>query len=148
MIWNLAHMLHVISATIWIMALVATIVGIGMLAKPEPDDGALQAYGKVAKQVVMWIHIALLVSWITGIWMMFFVYEGFGAAGAHVDTMFLTALIMTVVLIASMAGPAKRFRLATSNAEARIALDGVRKYAMVGLALALLTSAIASFGPA
>jgi uncharacterized membrane protein len=146
MVWNISHMLHVVAAVIWIGALIATIVGVGMLAEPEPDDGELQAYRKLSGKVVMWVHLAMLLSWITGIWMMFFFRDGFGDTGGHVHIMLLTALIMTVILILSMAGPAKKFRLATSNAEARTALAGVRKYAMLGLSIALLTTVVATLG--
>ena len=147
MLWNLTHSLHVLAGVLWVGSLVATIVGIGMLGR-EPDDASMSAYRWLSGKVVMWIHIAMLLSWATGIAMMFFFYGGFGAAGAHVDTMFMTALLMTVVLIGSMAGPAKRFSRAGSNSEARIALDGVRKYAITGLVLALLTVGVASFGGA
>lgn len=146
MIWNIAHMLHVLSAAIWIAALVATVVGVGMLAQPEPDDGALKAYRKLSKQIVMWIHIALIVSWVTGIWMMFFFYDGFGDVDAHVNIMFFSALVMTVVLIASMAGPTRRYSKAASNAATREALTGVRNFAMIGLILGLLTITVAAFG--
>jgi uncharacterized membrane protein len=145
---NIAHMLHVVSAVIWVTALVATIVGIGMLAKPQPDDDALFAYRQLSRKVVMWIHVAMLLSWITGIWMMFFIYDGFSDTGGHVHIMLLTALIMTVVLIASMAGPSKKYSRAQSGADAREALTGVRKYAMTGLVIGMLTIVVAALGAA
>ena len=82
--------------------------------------------------------------------MMFFFYDGFGKAGAHVDLMFLLGLIMTVLFVYDAFGPSRRFRraVASNDQQGKVnALNGFVQLARIGAVIGLLTIAVASYGP-
>ena len=74
--------------------------------------------------------------------MMFFVLSGFGKAGAHVDTMFTLALIITGFFFYLNHGPFRAFKMAADArdfATAGQVLQKVRKIVATNLALGILT---------
>jgi uncharacterized membrane protein len=93
----------------------------------------------------------VVVLWATGIYMMFFVLSGFGAAGIHVDTMFTIALVMTGLFFYLNHGPFRVFKYAADSRDFETAgqqLQKVRKIVATNLVLGVLTIVIAAWGAA
>ena len=141
------HVLHVVAAAIWIA------VGFVMVLNDPvwPRRGAenTAAWGRLLTRLTPWHWGAVIVSWLTGIWLMFVYFGGFGKAGAHVDTMFLLAVIMTLIVGAEYAVSRPRLRRALASGETEAAERRIRAILRHGKAiffLGLLTAAIASYG--
>ena len=60
-------------------------------------EDALALWRRTLEKFLRWVLLMVVVLWATGIYQMFFVLSGFGAAGIHVDTMFTSALVMTIL---------------------------------------------------
>ena len=149
MAFHLSLVVHVLAAVVWVGGLV--LMAFALPAPSGQDTDAQSGVWLVTlRRFSVGVHIAVIASWGTGIWMMFFFYDGFGKAGAHVDIMFLLGLIMTVLFVYDAVGPSRRFRRAVANNDQQEkinALNGFVRLARIGAVIGLLTIAVASYGP-
>ncbi len=144
---ELANALHVISSAIWVGGLFFILLTLRGAAAALPDDTATPLWQRVMGRFTNWVWLCIFLSWLTGVWMMFFFYDGFGSV--HVDTMFLTALIMTVVFHIDVIGPQRRLKAAAAgDGAAAAALSRSMLYKWISLVLGILTIAIAYIGTA
>ena len=151
MLWNLSNVLHTLAAVVWVggmffayMALRPSMAGL------SPED-ALPLWRRTLQKFLRWVLGTVVVLWATGIYMMFFVLSGFGSAGAHVDTMFTLALVMTGLFFYLNHGPFRTFKYAADARDFETAgkvLQTVRKIVATNLVLGILTIVIAAWGAA
>ncbi len=143
----IANALHVISSAVWVGGLFFILLTLRSAAAPLSREAATPLWQRVIGRFTNWVWLCVLLSWLTGLWMLFFFYDGFGAL--HVDTMFLTALIMTVVFHIDVIGPQRKLKRVADNAgdeEFAAALSRSMLYKWIGLVFGILTIAVAYLG--
>lgn len=146
---ELANAVHVLSSSIWVGGLFFILLTLRGAAAPLSAETATPLWQRTMGRFTNWVWLCILLSWLTGVWMMFFFYDGFGSV--HVDTMFLTALIMTVIFHIDVIGPQRRLKAAAADADdgaAAAALSRSMLYKWISLVLGILTIAIAYLGTA
>lgn len=144
----LANALHVTSSAVWVGGLFFILLTLRGAAEPLSRETAAPLWQRVIGRFTNWVWLCVVLSWLTGLWMLFFFHDGFGA-GVHIDTMFLTALIMTVVFHIDVIGPQRRLKRAADHAgdeEFAAALSRSMLYKWIGLVLGVLTIAVAYLG--
>lgn len=146
---EIANAVHVLSSAIWVGGLFFILLTLRGATAELPSITATPLWLSVIGRFTNWVWLCIILSWVTGVWMMFFFLGGFGAAGAHVDTMFLTALIMTVVFHIDVIGPQRRLKAAATEAGdsgVAAALSRSMMYKWISLVFGILTIAIAYLG--
>ena len=148
MSYKLAHVVHVLAAVIWIGALLVIYFNDRVVQTNTGNGREQERMAAILNQLYPWVWSGILAAWVTGIWMMFFVFDGFGAAGAHVDTMFLLALIMTVMFAAEYFISRPRLMAALGKDPDTVGqrLRAIIRHSKIALLLGLLTVAVASYG--
>jgi uncharacterized membrane protein len=151
MLWNLSNALHSLAAVIWVGGMFFAYMALRPAMADVPKEDRLALWRRTLQRFLRWVAIMVVVIWATGIYMMFFVLSGFGAAGIHVDTMFTLALIMTGLFFWLNHGPFRRFRDAADARDFDTAggiIETIRKIVATNLALGLLTVVVAAWGAA
>lgn len=150
MLWNAANTLHTLAAVIWVGGMFFAYVALRPAMAGVPKEEALALWRRTLQTFLRWVAVMVLVLWATGVYQMFFVLSGFGA-GTHVDTMFTTALIMTILFFWLNHGVFKKFKMAADSRDFETAgtvIETVRKIVATNLVLGLITVAVASWGAA
>ena len=151
MLWNLSNALHTLSSVVWVGGMFFAYVALRPSMAGVPPEEALPLWRRTLQLFLRWVLGTVVVLWATGIYMMFFVLSGFGEAGAHVDTMFTLALIMTGLFFYLNHGPFRAFKYAADASDfgkAGKILQKVRKIVATNLVLGILTIVIAAWGAA
>lgn len=151
MLWNLSNALHTLSAVVWVGGMFFAYMALRPSMAGVPPEEALPLWQRTLQRFLRWVALTVVVLWATGIYMMFFVLSGFGAAGAHVDTMFTIALVMTGLFFYLNHGPFRNFKNAAEARDFSTAgqiMGKVRKIVGTNLILGILTIVIASWGAA
>ena len=149
MLWNLFNVLHTLAAVIWVGGMFFAYVALRPAMGGVAPEDALPLWRRTLQTFLRWVLGTVVVLWATGIYMMFFVLSGFGAAGIHVDIMFTTALIMTILFFWLNHGPFRTFKIAADArdfATAGQAIETVRKIVATNLVLGLITVIVAAWG--
>jgi uncharacterized membrane protein len=149
MLWNLANTLHTLAAVIWVGGMFFAYVALRPAMAGLPKEDALALWRRTLQTFLRWVLVMVVVLWVTGIYQMFFVLSGFGAAGIHVDTMFATALVMTILFFWLNHGPFRTFKIAADSRDFETAgrvIETVRKIVATNLVLGIITVAVASWG--
>jgi len=151
MLWNLSNTLHITSAVIWVGGMFFAYMALRPAMAGLSKDIALALWRRTLQTFLRWVAAMVLVLWVTGIYQMFFVLPGFGTSGLHVDTMFTTALIMTLLFFWLNHSVFRKFKLAADSHDFETAgqlIHTIRKIVAVNLGLGLITVVIASWGAA
>lgn len=151
MLWNLSNTLHTLAAVIWVGGMFFAYMALRPSMAGVPPEEALPLWRRTLQKFLRWVAVTVIILWATGIHMMFFVLSGFGSAGAHVDTMFTLALIMTGLFFYLNHGPFRAFKMAADARDFATAgqiLQKVRKIVATNLALGILTIIVAAWGAA
>ena len=151
MLWNLSNTLHTLAAVIWVGGMFFAYVALRPAMSGLPKEEALALWRRTLQTFLRWVLVMVVVLWATGIYQMFFVLSGFGAGGIHVDTMFTTALVMTILFFWLNHGPFRKFKLAADSRDFDTAgqvIQTVRKIVATNLVLGIITTAVASWGAA
>jgi uncharacterized membrane protein len=149
MLSNLAYILHVLFAVLWVGGMAFAILALRpALAALEPAQ-RMALMGRVHRRFFLIVWHAMPIVLLSGYWLLFGHYGGFRGVGWHVHLMHLTGLIMGAVYVAIFTGPWKQMRAALAAGDvpaAAAANDRVRQLVTLNLALGLLTIGVASFG--
>ena len=149
MVGSLLYALHVLGAVLWVGGMVFALAVLRpALAVLEPPQ-RLVLHEAVLGRFFRLIWHVMPIMLLTGYVMLFGWYGGFVGAGWHIHTMHFTALLMTGVFVAIVAGPWKEFRAALGGgdrAAAATAMNRIRLLVTMNLALGLLTVAVAAWG--
>jgi uncharacterized membrane protein len=149
MVGSLLYALHVLGAVLWVGGMVFALAVLRpALSVLEPPQ-RLAVHEAVLGRFFRLIWHVMPIMLLTGYVMLFGWYGGFVGAGWHIHTMHFTALLMTGVFVAIVAGPWKEFRAALGGgdrAAAATAMNRIRLLVTMNLALGLLTVAVAAWG--
>jgi len=148
---SVAISLHLLAAIVWVGGMFFAYMALRPAMADVPKEDRLALWRRTLQRFLRWVAIMVVVIWATGIYMMFFVLSGFGAAGIHVDTMFTLALIMTGLFFWLNHGAFSRFRDAADARDFDTAggiIETIRKIVATNLALGLLTVVVAAWGAA
>ncbi len=151
MLWNLSNVLHTLAAVVWVGGMFFAYIALRPSMAGVPPEEALPLWRRTLQIFLRWVLGTVVILWATGIYMMFFVLSGFGAAGVHVDTMFTIALVMTGLFFWLNHGPFRTFKIAADSRDFETAgqqLQKVRKIVATNLFLGILTIIIAAWGAA
>jgi uncharacterized membrane protein len=145
----LAIALHALASTVWVGGMFLAYVVL------RPSFGALAASDRLAlwqrvfERFFKWVIAAIAVLLVSGYWLLFVTYGGFGGAGVHIHIMHLTGWLMFLLFFHLFFVPWKRYQralAANDNAGAGRWLGQIRLIVAVNLALGLATAAIGASG--
>jgi uncharacterized membrane protein len=145
----IAITLHILAAVIWVGGMFFAYLAARPAAKmfELPQRAALWA--SVLDRFFPWVWAAALLLPVTGYWMVYAVFEGFGNVGLHVHIMQVIGWAMIAIFMHMYFAPFPRLRLAVSGADwdaALRALIQIRKLSAVELILGLIVTAVATGG--
>ena len=137
----LAITLHGLLATIWVGGMFfAYIVLRPSLASLEPH-GRLTLFSAVFKRFFPWVWMAVIIMPLTGYWLIFSAFGGFGGSPLYVHIMHLLGLIMIVLFVYLYFVPYKALVSQVKQEAwplAGVSLNKVRQVVLVNLILGLV----------
>lgn len=146
---QIAFALHVIFAALWVGGMAFAILALRpALAVLEPPQ-RLALMGRVHKRFFLIVWHAMPIVLLSGYFLLFGHYGGFGGVGWTVHLMHLTGLIMAAVYLTIFFGPWKTMRAALAAQDlpaAAAANDRIRLLVTGNLVLGLATLGIAAWG--
>ena len=141
--------LHALASAIWVggmfFAYVVLRPSVGQLAAGD----RLALWQRVFSGFFPWVIGAIVVLLLSGYWLLFVTYGGFGGAGVHIHVMHLTGLLMFLLFFHLFFVPWKRYQRALAaddSAGAGHWLGQIWLIIAVNLGLGLLTIAIGASG--
>jgi uncharacterized membrane protein len=150
MMFGIMHLVHVLAAFLWVGYAFILVMNSSTLATYVGDNDRPSAWAALLGSLNIWLWGAIIATWVSGGWLMFYYFGGFGQAGAHVDTMFLLAFIMTLMTIAEFIVTRPKFNKAVAGGDGELAaakLKAILRHGKIILVLGILTTAVASYGP-
>ena len=145
----LAIVIHILCAVIWVggmfFAYIVLRPATGALEPPQ----RLGLWTGVFKLFFPWVWAAILGLLLTGYWMIFAYFGGFGASGMHIHIMHAAGLLMIGIFLHLFFAPYKRLRKAVASTDWPTAggqLAQIRRLVGINLILGLIVVAIASGG--
>jgi uncharacterized membrane protein len=149
MLSNLAYLLHVLFAVLWVGGMAFAILALRpALVALEPAQ-RMALMGGVHRRFFLVVWHAMPIVLLSGYWLLFGHYGGFRGVGWHVHLMHLTGLIMGAVYVAIFTGPWKQMRAALAAGDVKAAAaanDRIRQLVTLNLGLGLLTVGVAAWG--
>lgn len=148
MLWNASNTLHTLAAVIWVGGMFFSYMALRPAMTGISKEDSLALWRRTLQTFLRWVLGMVVVLWATGIYQMFFFLSGFGAS-IHVDTMFSTALVMTILFFWLNHGPFHKFKMAVDSRDFDTAgkmMETVRKIVATNLLLGLITIVVASWG--
>jgi uncharacterized membrane protein len=137
---------HVLSTVIWIggMFFAYVVLRPSLTALEPPQRVAL--HRQVFRRFFLVVWHAMPLQVITGLWMLFGYYGGFGEVAWPIHAMFTLGVVMAAVFVMIVFGPYRRFRAASDPTMIVPALDSIRRMIGLNLVLGLVTIVIAILG--
>jgi len=146
---NIALALHLVFATLWVGGMAFAILALRpALTVLEPPQ-RLAVMARVHKRFFLVVWHAMPITMLSGYFLLFGHFGGFGGSGWHVHVMHLTGLIMSLIYLTIFFSPWKAMRRALAAGDlpaAAAANERIRIMVSVNLAIGLLTIAIAAWG--
>ena len=147
---GIALLLHALAAVVWVGGMffayvVLRPVAAGQLQPPQ----RLALWAGVFGKFFPWVFAAIVILLLTGFWMVFAFYGGFGAVGPYVHTMLWLGIVMMLIFMHVYFAPFKRLKLAVAAEDwttGSAKLAQIRLLIAINLALGLCVVAIASGG--
>lgn len=146
----IAISLHTLAAVVWVGGMFFAYMALrpAAAATLEPPQ-RLALWSKALERFFLWVWIMIIVLPVTGYWMIFLVFGGFGNVGRHVHIMQTTGIIMIMIFLHVFFAPYRRMNQAIAAgefAQAGTELGRIRRLVGVNLVLGLLTIVIATGG--
>jgi uncharacterized membrane protein len=146
--YGLMLVIHTLAAVIWVggmfFAFMALRPAVNALLDPHLR---LPLWKQVFERFFLWVWIAILSLFGSGLWIIFFVFGGMGATPIHVHTMLATGLLMTLLFTFMFFLPYQKMRRAVEQHDIGAAakhLVAIRRVIDINLILGALTLVIAS----
>lgn len=146
----IAITLHILCAAIWVGGMFFAVVAlrptaVAVLNPPK----RLPLWAGVFARFFPWVWAAAILLPATGYWVIYYVFEGFENAGAHVQVMQVTGWIMILLFLHIYFAPFQRLRKAVAKRDWPAAgkqLAQIRMLVGVNLVLGLITIIVATGG--
>lgn len=141
--------LHALASAIWVGGMFFAYVVLRPSAGPLATGDRQVLWQRVFSGFFPWVIGSIVALLLSGYWLLFVTYGGFGGAGVHIHVMHLTGWLMILLFFHLFFVPWKRYRRALAAGDAEGAgrwLDQIRLIIAVNLGLGLLTVAIGASG--
>ncbi len=146
---GIALTLHLLAATVWVGGMFFAFVCLRPAAAELDAAHRLKLWADALGTFFRWVWIAVALLLATGLWMIFGVLGGMEGVGMHVHLMLGGGVLMMLLAGHLQFAPLNRLRRAVAGshwADAGRALNQIRLFIGVNLALGLAVLAIASGG--
>lgn len=142
--------LHVIAAILWVggMFFAHMILRPSAVQVLEPPL-RLTLWVQVFKRFFFWVWISIFVILVTGYWMIFSFYGGFGNIGMHIHIMHGMGILMVLIYMHIFFFPYRKLRHAViveNYPEGGKRLAQIRTLVGINILLGLATAAVATAG--
>ncbi len=141
--------LHVLAAVVWVGGMFFAIMVLRLAAGEIEPPVRAPLWGRVFAKFFPWVWMSALVLPVTGYWLIFAVWGGFGALPLHGHLMHGLGLVMIAVYLHLWFAPYARFRAALGNGDiagAGAELDRIRLLVTANLVLGLVNVAVGASG--
>ena len=145
----LGLVLHSLAAVIWVGGMFFAYMVLRKATAELDPPVRLRLWRGALEQFFNWVFASILVLLVTGYWMLFWFFGGFGGAGVHIHVMHLTGLVMVALFFHLYFAPWKRMQRAVDLEDYPAAakqLGQIRWIVMTNLILGLFTVAVGSSG--
>ncbi len=147
---SIVFALHVLAAVIWVGGMFFAYIVLRPVAATllEPPT-RLTLWMHVFQRFFPWVWGAILTLFITGLWLVFWGFNGFSGVGWKIHAMLSLGVVMTVLFSYLYFKPFKQLQQAVSAElwpAAGVCLNRIRQLIAVNLALGLLVVIIATTG--
>jgi uncharacterized membrane protein len=147
--YPIALTLHLLATIIWVGGMFFAHMALRQeAARLEPAE-RLPLLAGVFRRFFTWVWIAVVTLLVTGFWMLFAVFGGFGGVGVHIHMMLVIGLLMSLLFLYLYTIPYRRMleHLATGVLPGAASdLARIRAIVLTNLILGLTTTVIATLG--
>jgi uncharacterized membrane protein len=142
--------LHLLASILWIGGMFFAYMALRPVAATllEPSQ-RLPLWSQVFARFFPWVWVAVIVLPVTGLWMVYSVFGGFGQTGLYIHLMAGIGTLMILLFLHIFFSPYRRLNQALAAnqlPEAGKRLAQIRLIIAINLALGLLVTVIASAG--
>jgi uncharacterized membrane protein len=146
----IAITLHILAAVIWVGGMFFAYMALRPVAASllEPPL-RLPLWSRTFARFFPWVWAAVVLLPVTGYWMVFYVFEGFGNVGLHVDLMHVLGWAMIAIFLHVYFAPYQRLARAVDKSdwpEGGKQLAQIRRLVGINLILGLVLVVIATGG--
>jgi uncharacterized membrane protein len=146
----IAIALHLLAVVIWVGGMFFAYMALRPVAASllEPPQ-RLPLWSGTFARFFPWVWASVFTLMVTGLWMVFSVYGGFGKAGFHIHLMTGLGTLMLLLFAHVFFSPYRRMKLALAEKdvpEAGRRLAQIRIIIAINLSLGLIVTVIASAG--
>lgn len=145
----LGLILHSLAAVVWVGGMFFAYMVLRHAVGPLEPPARLRLWRGVFTWFFPYVFASILLLLLSGYWMLFFYFGGFGGAPVHIHVMNLTGLIMMALFLHLFFVPWKRMRRALDTDDLPAAarhLGQIRLIVAINLALGAITVAVGSSG--
>jgi uncharacterized membrane protein len=146
---GIAITLHLLATIAWIGGMLFAHFALRPAAATLEAPARLALWAQVFRRFFAWVWAAILVLFVTGLWMVLVPFQGFANVKLHVHAMLAIAVVMAVIFAWLFFVPYRRLRTALAAGETQVAaaaLGRIRLAVSANLALGLLTTMVATGG--
>ncbi len=147
---ELAKIMHILSATIWVGGMFFAYVALRPAAAILEPEQRFPLWGQALAKFFIWVWVAIIMLPVSGFWMVFNIYTDISTMGMHIHIMTLTGILMILIFLAVFFIPYIQLRLAILGEDyqkAAKSLNWIRIGVLINLLLGLATIALGSAGP-
>lgn len=147
----IALTLHLLAAVVWVggMFFAWMILRPVAASQLEPPQ-RLPLWREVFTRFFPWVWVAVVILPVSGIWMMFRIYGGFGGAPPYIHVMLTIGIVMILIYLHLFFAPWRRLRGAVAAGDWPAGgknLSSIRRLVGTNLILGLLVLVVAGAGP-
>lgn len=146
---SVAIALHGLAATLWVGGMFFTYVVLRPSVATLEPHRRLNLWTAVFKRFFPWVWLAVLILLLTGYWLVFGAFGGFGSSPVHVHIMHLLGLVMMVLFAGLYFRPFRQLKaqvLSESWPEAGAALNQIRQIVLINLLLGIVLLSVVYAG--
>jgi uncharacterized membrane protein len=141
---------HTLSAVIWVGGMFFAHIALRPVANQllEPPL-RLPLMSQVLGRFFPWVWVAVILLWITGLWLIFGVYGGMGKTAIYIHVMLTLGIVMTVLFMYIVFIPFVALKEAISKKDFKSAggyLATIRQIIVTNLWLGIITIVVATAG--
>ncbi len=142
--------LHILSVVIWVGGMFFAHIALRPVANLilEPPL-RLPLMSQVLGRFFPWVWVAVILLWITGLWLIFGVYGGMGKTAMYIHIMLTLGIVMTVLFMYIVFIPFVALKEAISKKDFKSAggyLATIRQIIVTNLWLGIITIVVATAG--
>lgn len=142
--------LHILAAVIWVGGMFFAYNALRPAAAQVLEPPLrLELWVQVFRRFFVWVWLAVAVILLTGYWMVFQYFGGFGGSGKHIHIMHGGGILMVLIYMHVFFAPYRRLRQAVivqDYPRAGAQLNMIRKLVGINTVLGLLVITVASAG--